>query len=37
MLRGNRMKLLEAKGVGISFGGLRAVDNFNLEIFLKMR
>lgn len=26
------MKLLEAKNVGISFGGLRAVDNFNLEI-----
>lgn len=26
------MILLEAKNVGISFGGLRAVDNFNLEI-----
>lgn len=26
------MKLLEAKHVGISFGGLRAVDDFNLEV-----
>lgn len=26
------MTLLEAKNVGISFGGLRAVDNFNLKI-----
>ena len=26
------MALLEVKNLGISFGGLRAVDNFNLEI-----
>lgn len=26
------MALLEVKNLGISFGGLRAVDDFNLEI-----
>lgn len=26
------MALLEAKNLGISFGGLRAVDDFNIKI-----
>lgn len=26
------MAILEAKGMGIQFGGLKAVDNFDLEI-----
>ena len=31
------MALLEAKKLGISFGGLRAVDDFNISIECKSR